>query len=339
MKRILIVEDSEIVAEILSEALQADGDLQVVGVASDGEQAVDLTLELQPDLITMDIRMPRVDGLQAIERIMAVRPTPILVLTSDPRGQAGELAMEAVRRGALDLMLKPSGWEARAALGVLRDRVRHLAGVVLDSRAPRATPRPVETPDAVPVAIVASTGGPGAVRAVLAQLPSDLPACVLLVQHIGAEFDLTLARWLNQAVRLPVGLARDRDQLTPGRVLVAPQGRHMELGRDRRVRLKPCGPDDGHCPSGDALLGSIAENCGSRAVGVVLTGMGRDGADGLLRMRRAGAATMAQDEATSVVWGMPRAAVEAGAAQKVVALSEVGAAIYTSVNRLTGGGR
>lgn len=319
-RRVLVAEDSPIFAEALREAIEDSRDLEVCGVATDGREAVELCSQLAPDLVTMDVRMPVMDGLSAIEEIMSRRPTPILVMTADPRGETGELAVEALRRGALDLMQKPLDWPIpfdRAH--ALRERIRLLASVpVVHHMRPRtraAPSRPSAPEHPVEIAAIgASTGGPPALARILGGLPSDYRVPIAIVQHISSGFAANLVRWLDGVTRLEVRLARDGDVLGPGLVLLAPDGRHMEVGRGGRVSLTNGPPVDGHRPSVTVLLESVARSFGARSAGLLLTGMGRDGAAGLQAIRRAGGATAAQDRDSSAVWGMPRAAVELGAA-------------------------
>lgn len=324
--RVLVVDDSPVFRDAISLTLGEDPGFEVVGFAGDGEEGLARTLALEPDVVVMDVQMPVMDGLEAVRAIMARRPTPILLYTADPRGQSTEWVFEALRAGALEVLLKPSSFPfSDRAASQLRGHVRALAGVrVRPGRggeavrpvtvAPRERSRRREV-----VGIVASAGGPPVLADVVAGLPEDFPMGLLVVQHLAPGFAAHLASWLSSRSRLPVEVAVDGTLLRPGRVVVAPDDRHLEVDGDGRVRTVD-GPDvDGHRPSGDRLLQSLASAYGARAVGVVLTGMGRDGVRGLTALRRTGAVTLAQDEATSPVYGMPRQALETGAAQRAVA--------------------
>ena len=355
MIRVLIVDDSPLAAEILSGIFAGTPDITVVGVAQDGLEALDLTARLRPDLITMDVWMPRLDGFSAVEQIMAYHPTPILVVTTGPAAGAGaavEVGLKMLAAGALDVIEKPArhdnaGWAASAAEIV--GKVRLLAGVpvVTHLRGRRTRPR-----DGVPattqriaavlpiyasasplplrragapydvVAVAASTGGPQALLAILSALPAPFPLPILIVQHIGAGFGPALADWLSRATGHAVRLAVAGQGPVPGLVLLAPDGHHLSLGPDARVRLEdgpPCEPR----PAADVLFQAVAGYYAARAIGIVLTGMGRDGAEGLLALRRRGAYTIAQDEPTSVIFGMPRAAIDLDAIDAVLPLDDI----------------
>lgn len=315
-RKIVVCEDSRTFAAALSRALRHDGDLEVVGVFATAEEAIAALPRLQPDLLTMDLELPGMSGLEAVEHVMSASPLPILVLSSHvgSDGAAAVLAagaLDAVRKQDLNL-LDPEGPGAVA----LRRRVRILAGarVIKHPRA-QLRARPVTgsiSRVAGAIGVVASTGGPPALSTLLGGLPARFAIPVVVVQHIANGFTEGLAQWLDQTVPLPVRLATDGQRLGPG-VWVAPEGAHLVVlpgGRITLDRRTLAGP---HRPSGDILLTSLAESLGREAAGVVLTGMGRDGAAGLGRIARAGGLTIAQDEATSAVYGMPRAAVEAGA--------------------------
>lgn len=313
--RVLVVDDSPLCVDVLATRIARDPRLEVAGVAYDGLRAVELAARLRPSVITMDLHMPRLDGVAAIRRIMQESPTPILVVTSaDDRSLA---AFEALRHGAADLMEKPRPGDGEDALC---SRIWALA------RARRRTPsvaplrpvvRPVRDSATRAIGLVASTGGPAALNAILSRLPANLGAAILVVQHLPVGFAPRLARWLDTASPLTVSVAADGDRLEPGRVFLAGDEHHLTVDGSRRVKLEKGPAVNGHLPSGTRLLESLAHALGSAAAGVVLTGMGKDGADGLLAIRRAGGRTAAQDESTSVVYGMPRAAVDVGAADRV----------------------
>ncbi|MBC7172033.1 MAG: chemotaxis-specific protein-glutamate methyltransferase CheB, partial [Polyangiaceae bacterium] len=346
--RVLIADDSALFAEAIASALEEDGEIEVAGVATDGRWAVELTEALCPDLVLMDVRMPVMDGLSAVEAIMSRRPTPILVMTADPAGRTGELSFEALRRGALELVPKPTGFSGTRSERIeLRERIKLLARVrTVRMRSPRRDVHPPAEPAALRgpepcrrrssrelrapssvVAIGASTGGPLAVLAILSRLPRDFPLPVLLVQHLSRGFCGQFASWLGQASGMPVTIVTQPTRVGPGAVYLAGDAAHMVLGRGGEVLPHPARTRNGHIPSVDTLFESVADAYGDRSLGVLLTGMGSDGAAGLLTRRDRGAIPIAQDAASSVIYGMPRAAKELGAARSILPLSEIPAAI------------
>jgi len=354
--RVLVVDDSEVCRTALRELLEADGDVVVVAEAATGEAAIPIVRRLRPDLVALDIEMPGLGGLATIERIMAVEPTPILVVTAKP--STGTLVFEAVRRGALDLAAKPALWGVSETGAELRAQVRRLAQVPVvrhlsgrSERAERAAARaasepapaarPSEAavttarPPARAVGIVASAGGPAAIAAIVARLPADCSAAVAIVQHLPPGFTMPFGRYLATQTRLPIEVADARCAAKPGHIYLAPDRCHLVAKRGGTFAPEEGEPVSGHRPSGTVLLSSLADVYGADAVGVVLSGIGDDGASGLLRMRGAGALTIAQDEATSAVFGMPRAAERIGAAQLVLSVE----AVAGTVARATSGER
>lgn len=337
--RVLIVDDSAIVRKILSDALAADPDLEVVGTAPDPFVARDKILALDPDVITLDIEMPRMDGLTFLKKLMHFHPLPAIVISSLAQASC-RAAVEALAFGAVEVLAKPGGPYSVGELGQTLASKIHAAAASRPHGGPPPEPRPQPKPceerstlsgDTV-VAIGASTGGTEAIAQVLSRLPESTPGTVI-VQHIPPVFSRAFAERLNQMCAMEVREARDGDILRPGLALVAPGDFHMVLNRQKAggyiasVRGGPL-----VCyqrPSVDVLFSSVAEAAGAKAVGVLLTGMGSDGARGLLRMRQAGARTIAQDEASSVVYGMPREAAELGAAERILPLSSVAAAILS----------
>jgi two-component system chemotaxis response regulator CheB len=324
--RVLVVDDSPLSAESLRRTIEADPRLTVAAVGHDGLAAIELAARLRPGLITMDVHMPRMNGLDAIVRIMKSPPTRILVVTEDGR-QA--LPFEALRRGALDLVRRPpaTGAWASAEQASLRERIVALAQLPLarrsdvrDRRREGAPHVPLRrAPGRGPLAavgVVASTGGPAALAAFLSALPRSFALPILVVQHLAPGFAAGLALWLERTAERSVTLARHGERLGPGQVLVCPDHAHLVVDPHGTVRLEPSPPIDGHCPSGTRLFGALADAFGDGAAGVVLTGMGRDGADGVRRLRARGAPTLVQDAESSVVYGMPyaAAAVDPGAA-------------------------
>lgn len=328
MIRVLVAEDSAVTREYLVALLGQDREVEVVGAARDGLEAVEQAQRLRPDVIVMDIHMPRMDGLEATRRIMGELPTPIVLVTAtlDPGDAA--LSFEAIRAGALTVLSSPTGpghYDQAASARELVETVKLMAEVKVVRRWPRREPpaeraRPLAAADrrVSVVAIGASTGGPAVLAQILAELNPTLAAPLLVVQHITPGFADGLANWLGRETRLTVRLARTDELARPGWVYVAPDGAQMGVGPDGRTRLTACRRDDGLCPSASHLFESVAAAYGASAMGVVLTGMGRDGAAGLRRLRLAGGITVAQDEATSVVFGMPGEAVRQGAAEHVL---------------------
>jgi two-component system, chemotaxis family, protein-glutamate methylesterase/glutaminase len=329
--RVLICEDSKAYATGLSRFLEHGDELEVVGIAPSGEQAVADVERLQPDLLTLDMQLPGMDGLEVVERLMGSNPLPIVVLSAHV-AKGSERAAEALAAGALEVLAKDrlrldrsdDIW-ARA----MRSRLGRLASIRV-GRAPRESkPRPGSATDTAPrtaraIGIGASTGGPPALEAVLSGLPADFSLPVLVVQHMAPGFIDGLARWLDQKLRIAVRVAGQGDRATPG-VWFAPDGAHLMLTQAMRFDLDHDDAEAAHRPSVDALLTSLARSAGSEAVGVVLTGMGRDGAQGAAAVRRAGGLVIAQDEASSVVYGMPRAVVEDGAELVLTPLEIAGA--------------
>lgn len=325
----MVVEDSPLARELIANTLNSDPRIRVVCAVESAEKALRLVPGLAPDVISMDIRLPGMDGIQATRRIMQEFPTPIVVVAADLAGETISNSMRALGAGALTVVEKPrvDSPEAYRALArrlcdqmvsmsrvkVVRQRFNGTthrgAGVAALPARPTARPaRPVSA-----IGIVASTGGPPAIASILKGLRPDLPAPLLVVQHMGAQFLEGFAGWLGSVCGLEVVLAKDRQPARPGQVHVAPGGWHMTY-RGGHIRLVAPIVAAGHVPSGDALFESLAAEVGPSGLGLLLTGMGEDGARGLLAMRRAGALTIAQDRPSSAVYGMPAAAMALGAA-------------------------
>lgn len=346
--QVLVVDDSPLCRQLIVDAITRDPDVEVVGQAENGEEAIAKTIELKPNVITMDVDMPVLDGLAACERIMSETPTPILVLTADPRNQAPELTHRALAAGALALQVKPAmdagpdAWNLAREVKLLSTVkvIRHLRGVKKSTTGITAAftvPGSTSAPDsgAVPgaaspvglVVIASSTGGPQVVHKLVSDLPADFPAPVLIVQHINAAFADSLVGWLGTSAKLKVRGAKDGDLLTPGTVLIAPSGSHLTVPSRGRVAVIPGEPRDGHLPSATMLLESAAKAYGKRVVGVILTGMGNDGVDGMAAIRAAGGKTIAQSQESCVVFGMPGAAIAKGVVDHVIHGDDVGKAL------------
>jgi len=353
--RVLVVEDSPTVRHRLREVLASDADLDVAAEATDGVQAVELCRRHRPDVITMDMVLPVMNGVSAIEHIMASWPTPILVVSSSTNRAELLHTYDALAAGAVDVLEKPRGdepegvWERQLVSAVKlvsrirvithpRARLHGLAANIANIANVANVANIADVPNgsvaangqgngraAEVIAVGASTGGPSAVVEMLRALPRQFAIPVLLVQHIGAPFAASFTGWLGTQVGRPAYSPRDREPVSnaTGRVAVAPAERHLVV-RDGLFRLID-EPEQHSCrPSVDVLFESVAASYGATAVGCLLSGMGRDGATGLLAMRRAGALTFAQDEATCVVYGMTRAAAEIGAAVRVLPPDQIG---------------
>ncbi len=342
MIRLLVVEDSAVTLEYLVYLLGQDPALQVVGTARDGQEAVEKAERLRPDLILMDIHMPRMNGYEATRRIMERVPTPIVICTASLSRDEVAKSFEAITAGALTLVGKPGGPDhpdEATSVRTLLQTVKLMAEVRVVRRWPtRALPG---APSPLPgrpdrkirvIAIGASTGGPPVVAEILRELPRGLGAPILLVQHIAAGFSKGLADWLAQGTRLAVRLAAPVEAVQPGTVYLPPDGWQLGITWDGRIRLSKEPAEDGFCPSASYLFQSVAEAYGRSALGILLTGMGRDGAAGLRRLREAGGTTIAQDEETSVVFGMPAEAIRLGAAEHVLPPPGISAAIRALVS-------
>jgi two-component system, chemotaxis family, protein-glutamate methylesterase/glutaminase len=335
--RVLVVEDSPTVRGYLCAVIAASADFEVIGAAGTGREAIRMCAELRPDVVTMDMMLPEMTGLDATEQIMAHCPTPILVVSSSVnRGEVFK-TYEALSAGAVDVFEKPNGEEAEGlweAAFLMRLRVVARVRVITHVRARLAnngkTPRRELAPApgrkrAVELIVIgASTGGPSALAQVLHALPANFDVPILIVLHLGSAFATHFAEWLTLQAGRAVGYAVEDEKLSSlrGVVRLAPPDRHLVM-RGQRLHLT-CTPERHSCrPSVDELFESVASDLGANAVGCLLTGMGRDGAQGLLRLRQAGAATIAQDEETSVIYGMPREAFLLGAVERVLPLQEI----------------
>jgi two-component system chemotaxis response regulator CheB len=325
--RVLIVDDSQVVRTVLREGLSREPDIEVVGEAGDGVQALSLAAELRPDLVTMDLLMPIMGGTDASLRIMRECPCPILVVADAP-GSTGPLEQDALAGGALEVFHKPGEGFDDIRRMVQVARARALAQPVIRRSVPL---RPSEV---VAVGVVGSTGAPRVLRDLLAGLPADFPAPIVVVQHTERGFATALVSWLAAATKLTVKLACDGDSVAPGQVVVAGDDAHMELALDGRVRLRSGEAVDGFRPSGTVLLSSLAAAFGRRALGVVLSGMGADGADGLGAIYAAGGTAVVEDPESAVVAGMPERAL----ARATGAFVESGERLAWLVNELVGGG-
>lgn len=340
--RVLVVDDSAIVRKVLSDVLNQQPDIEVVGTAPDAFVARDKIVALRPDVLTLDVEMPRMDGLTFLEKLMKHYPLPVIVLSSLTQNST-RAALEALNRGAVDVLAKPGGPYSVADLkDDLPQRVRAAAAARLRGPAAAPPPRPVPTAPAPAVksgngappqhliAIGASTGGTVAIERVLASLPASMPP-IVITQHIPPGFSTTFAQRLNKLCALEVKEAEGGEKLTTGMAIVAPGNRHLEVERTPGGGWRTVLHDGPKVcyqrPSVDVLFRSVARQAGLHSTGVLLTGMGADGAAGLLEMRRAGAHTIAQNEETCVVFGMPREAIRLGAVQQVLPLDDIAGAL------------
>jgi two-component system chemotaxis response regulator CheB len=327
MIKVLIVDDSAVVRQILQGALSSDPEIQVVGTAPDPFVARDKIVELRPDVVTLDVEMPRMDGITFLRKLMHYQPMPVIVVSSlTPEGSG--LALDALSAGAVEVMCKPG---AAFTVGDMAEELVEKVKTAAFARVKRLAARNTDRPGALGrttnkvVAIGASTGGTVALERILARIPVDGPGMVI-AQHMPAMFTKQFAARMNQLSAMEVREAEDGDSVVPGVALIAPGDYHMLLKRSGAryfVQVKRGPMVHRQRPAVEVLFRSVAMCAGPNAVGVILTGMGVDGAQGMLEMRQAGAVTVAQDEASCVVFGMPRAAIELGAAQKIMGLEQI----------------
>ena len=320
--RVLVVDDSALMRRMLTDILSEAADIEVVSTAESGEEAVEKVLKLSPDVVILDLLMPGMGGLAALREIMRRKPTPVIVFSSYDKP---DITLESLEMGAVDFVPKQMGDIERDAAELI-EKVRVAARVNVSRLEERAARRE----DFKLVVIGASTGGPRALSELLPRLPGDLPAAILVVQHMPAKFTASLASRLDRVCALDVKEAEDGEIILPGRVYIAPGGYHLLVERDVldgaevfRIRLVKGPRRNNVIPSVDVTMESVARVAGPRAVGVILTGMGSDGAAGLKAIKEAGGATIAEDASTCIVYGMPKAAREAGAASKILPLHRI----------------
>jgi len=339
-RKILVVDDSSTTRLMMTQLINRTPDMIVIGEATDGQEAVRLAGELHPDAILMDVIMPHLDGLEATREIMQLHPVPIVLVSASYDSTEADVAFKAIKAGALTVLRKPG-------LGAQNDEITHLLSTlramssvhVIHHRSQNTAPRPIPSAPVVMaerpqvVAIAASTGGPAALSEILSNLPAHFGLPVIIVQHITTDFIPSLVGWLNHLCKLPVQVARQGETVSPGVVYIAAGGAHLRVSTHHTFVMNTTPQTARFMPSCDILLESVARAYGNRAVGMVLTGMGDDGARGLLAMAQAGAFTIAQDESTSTVFGMPGEAVRLGAARQVLPLSKI-APILTSLSKI-----
>ena len=338
MIRVLIVDDSAVLRQSTRFILESDTGMKVVGEAGNGVDAIALVDRLQPDVITMDIRMPKMDGLEAIRAIMAEHPVPIVVVSSLDPDRDADLTTQATKLGAVSVMQRPQSTAApdyKTFATRLIDQVKLMSTVkVVRRKLTKRADLPegvIKGPAAAPqskvktdiLAIGSSTGGPAALHQILSALPGTLPVPIVIVQHISFGFVEGLASWLNDACALKVKVGRAGEKIQASTVYIAPDDHHMLVDRLGRLALSPGELVGGHRPSVTPLFESVAQSYGPAAMGVILTGMGADGAVGMQVLHSAGGITLAQDEASCIVFGMPKEAIALGAVQQVVALDRM----------------
>ena len=343
--RVLIVDDSALVREILKTGLSSDPEIEVVGTATDPFNAKDKILKLRPDVMTLDVEMPKMDGVEFLHQLMPQFPVPVVMVSAlTARGQ--KITLEALEYGAVDFVTKPksnvaNGLQLMMKQLIMKVKVASTANVSHWKNkkkelavSPRQA-RPLESSTNNVIVIGASTGGTEAIKAVISRLPVNAPG-VVIVQHMPAGFTKLFAERMNEVCAMEVREARNGDSVIPGRILIAPGEHQMKIlrsGGSYKVTCKEDPKVNGHRPSVEVLMKSAATALGKHAVGVMLTGMGGDGAKGLLAMREAGARTMAQDEASCVVFGMPRVAWELGAAERLVPLNKISDVVLNWLNK------
>ena len=327
--RVLVVDDSMVFREVLARSIGADPAIEVVGTASDAYTARDKILELEPDVLTLDVEMPRMSGIEFVRRLMPQYPIPVVMISA-----LNNAIFEALQAGAVDFVCKPDSGNSRSINAFINELI---VKIKIASTA-KVGPRKDESIRKRPItavggggsfkliAIGASTGGTEALNNIIKSLPNDIPG-IVIVQHMPPVFTRMFAERLNNSCGLDVKEARDGDRICPGHVLIAPGDYHMTVfntgGGDYAVKCRRGERVNGHCPSVDVLFNSVAQQCGANSVGIILTGMGNDGAKGLLAMRQNAARTIGQDELSSVVYGMPRVAFDIGAVEQQAALEKI----------------
>jgi two-component system chemotaxis response regulator CheB len=343
--RVLIVEDSPVARELLVSILQSAPGLQVVGTARNGAEGVRLAKRLQPDVITMDAHMPEMDGFEATRQIMIEAPRPIVMVSASLDKSERNITFDALKSGALSVLAKPTVYDPPHVLDYLVSQLKLMSEVKVVRRwgtapKPVAGPEPVIDPPVMKrngrskirlVAVASSTGGPGILAQILGRLPVDFPVPIIIVQHITRGFGIGLAGWLNQQTALEVRLANHGDEPQAGQVLIAPDDHHLMVNTMGLIALNKEPPYHGLRPSADYLFKSAARAYGPTAIGIILTGMGSDGAEGLKLMRDTGAHTIAQDKGSSIVFGMPAVAIEMGAVEQILPPPKIAAAVQLLV--------
>lgn len=343
--KVLIVDDSAVMRNVLAELLSAQADMQVIGMAHDAWHARELIKQTNPDVVTLDVEMPGMDGLDFLERLMRLRPTPVVMVSSATESGSHE-TLRALELGAVDFIAKPRAGALGDYAELLAEKVRTAAKVQVSKKMVSLaqgalSPLGGNMPSGGLVAIGASTGGTEAIRDVLIRLPVDCPP-IVIAQHMPPGFTQSFAQRLNDLCKIAVSEARDDELALSGHAYVAPGHSHLlviKRGTGYALKLAQTEPVNRHRPSVDVLFNSVALAAGASAVGIILTGMGKDGARGLLEMREAGAYTLAQDEMSCVVFGMPREAIAIGAADEIVALPDMATRLMAALRARAGAKR
>ena len=343
MIRVLIVEDSRTSAFLLKSVLETDPGIKVVGFARSGAEGLQKTLTLTPDIVTMDVHMPGMDGFQATRLIMEKAPRPIIMVTGSLDSDEVNLSFNSLKAGALAILKKPVGPESpdyQSSTNEFISMVKLMAELKVVSRYPRKTPEKRaeilrgHKEDFQVIAIGASTGGPAAISTIISHIPERIQTPILIVQHISDGFDTGFAEWLGSTTKRHVRIAEDGMILEPGMVLVAPRGKQMGLKEFNQVELNSSREiDSDFCPSANYLFKTVGSIHGKKAIGIILTGMGHDGLEGLKLLKQYGGYVVAQDEASCVVYGMPKAAIDAGIVDQIAALEEIAKVIIKLVEK------
>ncbi|MBN2103867.1 chemotaxis-specific protein-glutamate methyltransferase CheB [bacterium] len=338
MIKVLVTEDSPVVRGYLQYVLNSDPDIEVIGIAENGEEAVRMVEHNKPDVVTMDIHMPKMDGFEATRQIMETNPVPIVICSASWNPEEVDKTFRTMEAGAVAALEKPRGMghpDSEASVRELLQTIKLMAGVKVVRRWSKTRiKKPVEKTIKVAeeasrdlrykiVTMGSSTGGPMVLQTILAGLPKDFPLPIMIVQHIAPGFLSGLGEWLSRTTNLPVHIASDNEVIEPGKVYLAPDGYQMGVSRDERVKLKEGYNNYTLCPSVSYLFQAACETFGSEVIGVLLTGMGRDGAEELKALRSRGAPTIAQDKESSVVHGMPGEAIKLGGATYVLSSSNI----------------
>ncbi len=341
MINVLIVDDSRLLAELIQDILSSDPQVRVVGIAKNGKEALEKVKALRPDIITMDVHMDVLDGVEATKQIMTENPTPILIVTNSISPENSEKIFHALSYGALDVFDKGriEFKDDRVSRDLLIHQVKYLSriavkpyGTLKDSTARKqGIPSQGRKASDKIVAIVASTGGPQAILRILKDFNGDFPCGVLIVQHISKGFEANLMHWLNETCAIDVRIAKDHEVIHPAVAYIAPNDKHLRVNGEGKIELGPDLAVGGFRPSGDILLRSVADVYGKNAIGVILTGMGKDGAEGMMAIKKKHGVTIAQDEKSCMIFGMPKTAIEKGAVSQVLPLEKISQAILDCV--------
>ncbi|MEM7796556.1 MAG: chemotaxis-specific protein-glutamate methyltransferase CheB [Cyanobacteria bacterium P01_C01_bin.118] len=340
--RVLIVEDSPIALKILERILNSSPDIEIVGTAHNGQEGLVLIPLVQPDVICTDFFMPEMNGLEFTIQVMVENPRPILVVSASVQEDDAYRIFQLLEAGAVDILPKPqAGLNDNNPLlkQSLINKIKVLAGVKVFKKKPRLRSQPVQpkvrlnylTNTHKIVAIGASTGGPMALQSLLSELPKDFPLPIICVQHISQGFLQGLIDWLANTCKLPIQIAKEGESPEPGKIYFPLERQHLTINHRGRFIYSYGQPEDSHCPSVTTLFSAIAQTYGRKAIGILLTGMGRDGADGMKAIADAGGMTIAQDEATSVVFGMPKEAIDLGAASQVLPINAIALTVLQMV--------